>query len=298
MKQVNLKQSALVFAVFILLNTIPAIGQNPSAPLTLNANQHIIKSSFNDKTYQLKVSLPNNYSITDTIHYPVLYVLDGKYSFTSFYSIREVLDLGKEIKDIIIVAIDGNTLSYPDWLANRFNDFTPGNIPQADSTWCLILQLPFGKLKSGGALSFVKTIEKDIMPFIDQAYKTSSDRGLFGHSLGGLFAGYCFLTRPGLFQQYSINSPSFWWNNGEMLALENSFIKQTAGFSANLFISVGSLEGSPMVSPTIAFTDSLKNHYNRSQITGQIFEDETHCSVVAAASSRTLKVFYGHKLQK
>ncbi len=260
MKQITLKKSYVIIGVLIFLNTPFSFGQNSLVAIP-DTKEFVIKSNFNQKDYQLDVLLPKSYSTSDTIHYPVLYVLDGKYSFTSFYSIRSVLDLGKEIKDVIIVAIDGNNLSESDWMANRFNDFTPSSIPQADSTWSKIFNLPYGKLISGGASLFFKTIQKDIIPFIDKQYKTNSSRALFGHSLGGLFVGYCFLSKPDLFQKYSMNSPSFWWNNGEMLSLENSFIKQNSSVPASLFISVGALEGTPMISPITSFADSLKNHY-------------------------------------
>ncbi|HKC37276.1 MAG TPA: alpha/beta hydrolase-fold protein [Chitinophagaceae bacterium] len=295
MKQISFKKSLLIVA-FILLNVTLSLGQNSSPSALLQAKEHIIKSSFNTKIYRLDVLLPKNYKTSDTLHYPVLYVLDGKYSFTSFYSIREVLDLGKEISDVIIVAIDGNNLSESDWMANRFNDFTPTNIPQADSTWSKMFNLPYGKLKSGGASSFLNTIQKEIIPFIDKHYKTNSNRGLFGHSLGGLFVGYCLLSKPDLFQKYSMNSPSFWWNNSEMLKLENAFVKQNLNLSAtDIFISVGALEGAPMISPVTNFADSLKIHYTGLKITTQIFDSETHLSVVPAASSRTLKAFYSHQ---
>src|SRR5258705_6619138 len=295
MKQISLKKSLLIVA-FILLNVTLSLGQNSSPSALLKAKEHIIKSSFNKKIYRLDVLLPKNYKTSDTLHYPVLYILDGKYSFSSFYSIREVLDLGKEISDIIIVAIDGNNLSESDWMANRFNDFTPSNIPQADSTWSKMFNLPYGKLKSGGASSFLNTIQKEIIPFIDKHYKTNSNRGLFGHSLGGLFVGYCLLSKPDLFQKYSMNSPSFWWNNSEMLKLENAFVKQNLNLSAtDIFISVGALEGSPMISPVTDFADSLKIHYTGLKITSQIFDSETHLSVIPAASCRTLKAFYNYQ---
>ncbi|HNP21095.1 MAG TPA: alpha/beta hydrolase-fold protein [Panacibacter sp.] len=294
MKQIRLKTSLLTSAYLILTVTL-SHGQNTVFPVLRDMKEHIITSSFNSKKYQLDVLLPKNYQRTDTFRYPVLYVLDGKYSFTSFYSIASLLDLGKEISDFIIVAIDGEHLPDPDWMVNRFNDFTPTHIPQADSTWSAMFQLPYGALTSGGALSFLNTIQSDIIPFIDKQYKTTASRGLFGHSLGGLFVGYCLLTRPGLFQQYSMNSPSFWWNNNEMLTLETAFVKQHPTLSAtNIFISAGALEGPAMISPVTEFANTLKAHYAGLPITSQIFESETHLSVVPAASSRTLKTFYIH----
>src|ERR1700741_1868880 len=105
MKQVNLIAINIIFFVGLSLCSEKSKGQ--SLPPTENqaTKRHIIKSVFNDKTYELCVSLPKKYSEQDSLRYPVLYVLDGKFSFKSMSSIRELLDLGKEIKDIIIVSI-------------------------------------------------------------------------------------------------------------------------------------------------------------------------------------------------
>ncbi|HEY4831201.1 MAG TPA: alpha/beta hydrolase-fold protein [Waddliaceae bacterium] len=294
MKRINLVISSVIFCIAIFLSTADSFAQGESPNVMGTAKGYIIKSGFNNKTYQLYVSLPKTYSNIDTLHYPVLYVLDGKFSFTSFHSIREVLDLGREIKDIIIVAIDDSSRTDADWFADRYYDFTPSSVPRSDTQWSKIMNLPIGKLRSGGAELFLSTLQNDMIPFIDRHYKTTTDRGLSGHSLGGLFAGYCLLKKPELFKRYGINSPSFWWNNNEMLSLENTFVTRNRSISANIFFSAGALEGGMMIDPITAFTNSLKNHdYKGLFITSQLFEGETHLSVVAACSSRTLKVLYG-----
>ena len=294
MKRINSNISSVIAWVIVFLSTGISFGQEKSNKLLSPTKGHIIKSTFNNKFYQLYVSLPKNYSTDDTIHYPVLYVLDGKFSFISFHSIREVLDLGKEIKDVIIVAIDDSSQTDADWFADRYNDFTPSSIPQSDTQWSKMMNIPIGKLKSGGAELFLNTLQNDIIPFTEKHYKTSADRGISGHSLGGLFAGYCLVKRPDLFKRYGINSPSFWWNNNEMLSLENSFAKQGKSLSANAFFSAGALEGEMLIAPMTAFTNSLKNHdYTGLTMISQIFDGETHLSVVSACNSRTLRVLYG-----
>jgi predicted alpha/beta superfamily hydrolase len=294
MKQVNCILTSAILCVVLIFTNETAQGQDATPDAIETTKKHSIVSAYNNKTYRLYVSLPQKYSEQGTLRYPVLYVLDGRFSFNSMRSIREMLDLGKEIKDVIIVAIDGSGQTESDWLAERYDDFTPSRIPQADTLWSKIMNLPEGKLRSGGAGSFLSTLQKQMIPFIDKQYRTSADRGLFGHSLGGLFAGYCLLTEPALFNRYSLNSPAFWWNNNEMLLLENSFAKNNRSISANVFFSVGALEGQMMIDPINAFMASVKNHnYTGLTITNQTFDGETHLSVVPACSSRTLKVLYG-----
>jgi predicted alpha/beta superfamily hydrolase len=298
MKRINLIISGIIFCASIFLSMSDSFAQGGSPNVLGAEKEYVIKSSFNHKTYQLYISLPKTYLNSDTVHYPVLYVLDGKFSFPSFHSIREVLDLGREIKDIIIVAIADSGGTDADWIAERYNDFTPSSVPQSDEQWSKMMNIPDGKLKSGGAELFLNTLQNDIIPFIDKHYKTTADRGLSGHSLGGLFVGYCLVKKPELFRRYGINSPSLWWNNNEILSLENALAKQGKSISANVFFSAGTLEGTMMINPITAFTDSLNNRgYKGLIMTSQLFEGETHVSVVAACSSRTLKVLYGSNVK-
>ncbi|MDE3247794.1 MAG: alpha/beta hydrolase [Bacteroidota bacterium] len=283
--------SVFLLSVSVFVDTIPSLAQ------TQSPGDHIVKSEFNGKSYRLNVSLPKAYSISDSARYPVLYVLDGKFSYQSFKSIREVLDLAHEIKEVIIVAIESDGSNDADWFASRYGDFTPSGIPQADTQWAKMMQIPVEKMKSGGASLFLSTLEKNLIPFIDLHYKTNGSRSISGHSLGGLFAGYCLVKKPALFVNYGINSPSFWWNNNEMLLLEQTFAEQNAGMSAHVFFSAGALEGDMMIGPLTALINSLKSHgYKGLRMNQQIFEGETHVSVVAACSSRALRVLFGANL--
>lgn len=294
MKQINWVVINITFIAILGLCYEKSVGQSPNAAEVQTTKRHSVKSGFNNKTYQLIVSLPKKYSERDTLHYPVLYVLDGKYSFNSMSSIRAMMDLGKEIKDIIIVAIDDSCITDADWLASRFNDYTPSSMLQADTVWSKLMNLPEGKLKSGGAQIFLNTLEKELIPYIDHRYKTSADRGLSGHSLGGLFAGYCLLERPDLFRRYGINSPSFWWNNSEMARNEGFYASRHTVLKANVFFSVGGAEDPMMLAAFNVFTNSLKSrNYKGLSMTVKTFDEETHLSVVPASSSRTLKVLYG-----
>jgi predicted alpha/beta superfamily hydrolase len=280
------------FVALLLFFSIQTQGQMDNGIQTPGLKSYVIKSGISKKEYLINVILPKGYSASDTVKYPVLYVLDGKYSTTSFYSIKETFALGKEVQDIIFVTIDANVKSESEWLANRYTDLTPTSSPKSDTAIAKYFKLPVSP--SGGALNFLTTIEKDIIPLIEHNYKTSNERGIFGHSLGGLFAAYCLLSKPTLFQKYSMNSPSIWWNNGEMVAIADSTARQNPNIKASVFISAGTLEGDFMIKPVNNFTQSLKNNFSQLNITSKMFEDETHLSVVPAASSRTLRVLYSH----
>lgn len=287
----NITQSLLFMALVLMLNAGETLAQGAVLPQMAVSKSFLVQSSVNKKSYVINVILPKSYSETDGIKYPVLYVLDGRYSTTSFYSINETFTLGgaKEIKEVIYVSIDANVASEADWLTSRYTDLTPSSSPVSDTAIANFFKLPVSP--SGGAQAFLATIEKDVIPLIEQKYKTA-ERGIFGHSLGGLFAAYCLLTKPELFQKYAMNSPSIWWNNVEMVALADSMAKHHPNIKASIFISTGSLEGDFMNVPVNQLIRHLKDKFSHLTITTKIFEEETHLSVVPAASSRSLRVLF------
>jgi hypothetical protein len=286
--------SSNIFLWIVLICTIKQAYTQNTPNLLANTIEHTIQSSRNGKAYNLYVSLPKNYATTDSLYYPVLYVLDGKYSFNTFHSSRAIMNLGKELQDIIIVAIDNKCENDAEWLISRHYDLTPSNQPEVDAQIEKVMQLPEGKLKSGGAALFLNSLEKDFIPFIKKNYRTSKDQGISGHSLGGLFAAYSLIKKPSLFNSYGINSPSFWWNNNEMLLILNATLSNLTDLKAQVFFSIGALEGDMMLTPYETFLDSLRDKNLESlQISSQIFENETHLSVVPVSSTRTMKILYG-----
>lgn len=89
-----------------------------------------------------------------------------------------------------------------------------------------------------------------------------------------------------------MNSPSIWWNNVEMVALADSMAKHHPNIKASIFISTGSLEGDFMNVPVNQLIRQLKGNFSNLTIITKMFEEETHLSVVPAASSRSLRVLF------
>ena len=283
-----------LFIFIIITFFIPNLSEAQNENLSMNG--HIVKSSFNKKDYQLYISLPSNYNPSDTIHYPVLYILDANYSYPLISSLHNLLDSCQEIEKIIIVAIGDKDQSNVTWISSRMSDCTPSNDPNVDAEIANGLNIPKSEVKTGGAKEFLATIRTNIIPFINNNYKTKNDYGILGHSVGGLFAGYCLINAPDLFKRYGINSPSFLWNNQDILSNQKNFITKNAELNAKVFISYGSLEPEIMFPSINSFINTLEErNYKGLTLTTQIFENETHTSVVAASTSRALKVLYGVK---
>ncbi len=282
--------------VACLFLTTQSLGQVNNVPVINQQQAYKLKSKINKMDYQIFISLPKHYTKSDTTRYPVLYLLDGNYTFPMAHSTRQLLDLAGSLEDLIIVGI-GYTWdkSYEPWYIGRWSDFTPSNDVKSDTSrsFLAMLDLKKGSIHSGGANQFIGVLKNEIIPFVEKNYKVNQDRGIAGHSLSGLFAAYCLLHEPRLFSRYGINSPSLWWDDLKIFGIEKSFAEKNRSLYAQVFLSVGEGEGDAMVPKMKAFADSLRKHsYAGLSLTSQVFEGEGHFSVVPASISRTLRVLY------
>jgi predicted alpha/beta superfamily hydrolase len=174
------------------------------------------------------VNLPEGYESTG-LHYPALYVLDAEYFYYQTHGALQFLsecgyNNNRPVPQTILVSmLDGD----------RNRDFTATHAP---------IQGPMRFPTSGGAATYLEHVEKELRPFIDTNFRTSSSI-LAGWSLGGLFTFYTFLEKPDLFATYIAISPSLWWNNQEPLSWAKDRISDGDEFRQRLVITQGELEG-------------------------------------------------------
>jgi hypothetical protein len=239
------------------------------------------------------MSFPKNYSIQDSITYPVLYVLDGKSTFGYFES--KYID-SEKIEDVILVGISHKVNGIESGI-NRFNDYTPYRDTITERRFEKKFGVEKGTIRTGGADKFLECLKKEIVPFIDKHYKTNSDRGISGHSLGGLFTAYCFVNSDNYFTRFGINSPSFQLN--EEIFLEPAVSKFSDNQNWNIdptkvFISTGENESPMMVSNMIKFSMFLKKrNYDNIDMNWKIYRNESHTSVIPFSLNGTLTNLYG-----
>jgi predicted alpha/beta superfamily hydrolase len=115
-----------------------------------------------------------------------------------------------------------------------------------------------GNANSGGAPAFLDFLEHELIPFIDRTYRTnSSDRGLLGHSMGGLFALYALEQRPALFQRIVAASPALSPDN--VVSKEASRALRALPPAVRLDLSVGSEDELGFTETTTALARILDN---------------------------------------
>ncbi|MDL5512130.1 alpha/beta hydrolase-fold protein [Arenibacter sp. M-2] len=290
LKSINLSITTFLWLIFC--NPLFSQKLEPKEQ-TGNEPDHIISSKIMEKDYQLHMSFPRNYSTKDTITYPVVYVLDGKSTYKYFNPSNVDFE---NIEDVIIVGISHKVNGTASRI-NRFYDYTPS----LDTITARKIEESFGvekgTIKTGGADEFLKCLKKEIIPFIDKHYKTNFDRGISGHSLGGLFTAFCFLNSDGYFTRFGINSPSLQWDEEKLLA--QAILKFTKNETLDIkptkaFFSTGENENPIMVSNMIKFSLYLKkSDYKNIDMNWYIYRNESHKSVIPSSLSGTLTTLYG-----
>lgn len=218
------------FWIFIFFSAI-ASGQtkkpkpsDKSKPFVLGVVDEIQSVKLGENRI-LNIYLPEGYSKTDSIKYPVIYLLDGS-ADEDFIHVVGLIQFNNfswidRVPKSIVVGIA---------TVDRRRDFTyPTGIKEDQELY----------KTSGHSDKFIAFLEQELQPFMAEKYKANSSKTIIGQSLGGLLATEILLKKPTLFNKYIIVSPSLWWDNGSLLnqssaLLQGSFTQQTG-----VYIGVG-----------------------------------------------------------
>ncbi len=160
----------------------------------------------------------------------VIYLTDALYSFQVVSgATRFPMNTGK-MQEAIIVGISYSKASKGP--SSRIRDYTHVE----DGNW---------KYQTGNANKHIDFIEKSVFSYIDEHYRVSGSRTFVGNSLGGLLGAYILFTKPDMFDNYILGSPSVWFKNYDILKAKTSVnINQH-----KVFIGVGANE-----TPELGFT--------------------------------------------
>lgn len=280
---------ASIILAIVFGYAIASFGQPPivkmkenSKPFVLGVVDEIWSKELSEKRV-LNIYLPEGYDANDTITYPVVYLLDGSvdedfihvvglYQFNSFPWVNRV-------PKSIIVGI-ANT--------DRQRDFTYATtIPEDKKKFPTM----------GGSGKFIRFIEKELQPYIQQQYRTNGMRTIIGESLGGLLATEILLKKPQLFDKYIIISPSLWWDDGSLLLYSLYNMKNGVLRNTNVYIGVGKeglgLSKKPHVMEVDAnlLADKLKNAGIKNlTVYFDYLPEENHTTIAHQALMNALKL--------
>lgn len=183
-------------------------------------------------TYLLRIHLPDSYNESDS-SYPVLFQLDGETTTGSVIENYENLVESDQIQELIIVSIDyvGEN--------QRERDFTPTEDERN--------QLDDYPDPSGEADTFLNYLRHELIPFIDQKYRTDLAFGhtLRGYSEGGLFASVAMfrsIEEGSVFSNFIIESPYWYWDDNFIFLLEDEYASNNSDLAVTAYFAVGEIE--------------------------------------------------------
>lgn len=281
----------------------------PRGQVTLPySHEYSLRSRVNGRSYRIQVALPLGYRDTpsDSTRYRVMYLLDGEHELPLFAAMFRGSNTGRDGTGATVDSDPGQVIfvgvgyaSFLDSLApggrpipNRRRDYTPPPFPasnpehkdwQSEQPW------------AGGATLFLRMLKEELIPLIDRRYRTTPDRGIHGHSLGGLFVAYALFSEPDLFARYAMTSPGLWWDGGSIFQRATEFAKGRTALRKQVFISTGGLEGAGQMADVSRMVATLCQERDVGRFAGlriasEVVADEYHSSVVHF--SRALKTLY------
>ena len=174
-----------------------------------------IKSEVLDEERQMLVYLPAGYEGASA-EYPVLYLLDGGYHFHHVTGIVQFLSSQGLMPQTIVVAIKN---------IDRNRDFLPTHIEKAPT--------------SGGAEKFLTFISDELIPYIEDNYRTQPYRILVGHSFGGTFTTYTFLEKPDTFDSYIAISPYLHWDEQLLVTQAETALRSNYSKNKCFYMTLG-----------------------------------------------------------
>lgn len=282
----------------MLVAAAPALAQAPAEqPVAIPNSASWTMTSAAGHRYRIHAAWPTAPAPAPAGGFPVLYVLDANAMFaTAVETVRAYARSGRGNQAVVI------GIGYPDDPRRaRMRDMT---YPSAGSDTL--------SRSGGGADAFVDFIERALKPEVARRFAVDPAReALFGHSLGGLFAGYALVKRPALFDQWIAASPSIWYGERWLLsdAAQRGFATASDALprKPRVLLTVGAYEQAPdpdFVDPRAAELATLRQVDGARDFAAalsrtpgvaarfELIERENHGSVIPVAIARAVRFFF------
>ena len=277
---------------FLLLSF--GVKAQENSPFTTGFEE-TISSKILGQERKVWIHIPNSNGgnkIKDRGNYPVLYLLDGSENFNTIVSITEHMEESNLCPPMIVVGILHK---------NRLVDLTTGTDKELPDV-------------VGGGEKFMSYVEKELIPYIDANYPTTSYKTFIGHSLGGLTVMNTFLHNPKLFNSYVSLDASLWWNNKKVVQEAKTILPTQNYKGKTLYMAMANrLEKgvdtlsvqkdtsgtTGLIRSNLAFIkEQSKNKKNQLRFKYKFYEDDNHPSVRLIGEYDALRfIFEFYKLK-
>uniref|UniRef100_UPI00321729BF alpha/beta hydrolase n=1 Tax=uncultured Draconibacterium sp. TaxID=1573823 RepID=UPI00321729BF len=169
-----MKQIQLIILVIVLFISTPLLGQVANEPICIG-EKIVLKSDILNQDREIYIYLPKDYDTSD-LKYSTHYVLDGEIIFFSYSGIVEIKSQNEDIPEAIVIGIPN---------INRGFDLN----------------------SNANGHNFLKFVTQELIPYIDNNYRTNENRVLTGYSMAGNFVIYALLSGQDYFNMFLSGSP-------------------------------------------------------------------------------------------
>ncbi|WP_299442406.1 alpha/beta hydrolase-fold protein [uncultured Aquimarina sp.] len=279
-------KTGLVIALLIFcFKGYAQFNQNDEKQLVIG-NVDSLFSEILQEQREVWIHTPKNFD--NTKKYPVIYVLDASNQFYAVTGMLKQLTRLKIPKSIIVGVTN----------TDRTRDFTPTNVK---------FQRGHKSETSGGAGNFIKFIDQELKPFINNKYPIESNSTIIGHSTGGLFVLYSYLYHEDVFDNYLAIDPSLWWDKEDLVKKTESQLAKGNRKEKSLYIAVANSIGKTMdtvkvrkdksvpteqIRANLKFHDILVKNSKTLNFNWEYFKNEDHGSIVIPAQYNGLRSIF------
>lgn len=270
------------------------VNAQENSPFTTGFEE-TIPSKILGQERKIWIHIPNSNGgnkIKDRGHYPVVYVLDGSENFNTVVSITEHMEESSLCPPMIVVGI------VP---IERLSELTTGKDKELPNV-------------VGNGDKFTAFVEKELIPYIDTNYPTTTYKTLIGHSLGGLTVINTLLHHQDLFNAYVSLEASLWWNNKKSVEEANTILPTRNYNGKTLFIAMANRmergvdtssvqkdtsESTALIRSNLEFIKLLNNNKkDQLRYSYKFYKDDDHPSVRLIGEYDALRfIFSFYKLK-
>lgn len=243
-----MKIKAILLLTILCVTSIQAQQKNVAESITIEVgNRYKMQSKVLNEERNLLISVPKDYENSEK-KYPVIYVLDGNNHFQHAANAVALLTENDRMPESIIVAIPNNE-------GTRGRDLARARD------------------------KFKQYIKEEVITFVEENYRTSNHRTIFGHSMAGAFVLNYLATESSLFDNYIAASPVIQIFDSELLGKFNELFKTENTLHKSLYFTLTETleEGERATTALNKFVEILKNEAPKSLDWKYNFiEDQVH----------------------
>lgn len=255
--------------ILLITSMLLLLGYQCSADAA-TVEEGFIQSKVLQQPRRYQVALPEGYHAQQS-RLPVLYIIDSDFQFDHTVAVVQQLTRAGRLPQMVVVGIatDGPTdyLHKTSWPTKEFAG-------------------------SGGAKAMLQFINTELVPLINQHYRTSQRQALAGYSMGGLLTLQAMEQAMPTFQAFYAMSPSLWLDNYQLVQRIGAIKQYPARF---LYLSVAN-EQEMGVDRLVTVLEKQKPV--GLQLKTAVFSQETHYSTAIPALYDALSSdFAGYQLE-